>query len=108
MQPRFRHILVPLETAISSHAAVDVAFEIAVQNKATVSLLHVVQTIEAGTDGPDEETRQFYARSVREMKPTWNNWHVGLKKPPLIVNSRFMLEIDFRRFCLLLLIITLT
>lgn len=62
MQPRFRHILVPLETAISSHAAVDVAFEIAVQNKAAVSLLHVVQAIEAGPDGPDEETRQFYAQ----------------------------------------------
>ncbi len=33
-----------------------------VQNKASVSLLHIVQTIEAGPDGPDEETRQFYAQ----------------------------------------------
>ena len=62
MQPRFRHILVPLETAVRCHAALDVAFEMAVQNKASVSLLHIVQTIEAGPDGPDEETRQFYAQ----------------------------------------------
>ncbi len=62
MQPRFHHILVPLETAVSSHSAVDVAFELAVQNKASVSLLHIVQTIDAGTDGPDEETRQFYSQ----------------------------------------------
>lgn len=62
MQPRFRHILVPLETAVRSHAALDVAFELAVQNKASVSLLHVVQNIESGPDGPDEETRQFYAQ----------------------------------------------
>lgn len=60
MQPRFHHILVPLETAVSSYSAVDVAFELAVQNKASVSLLHIVQAIDAGTDGPDEETRQFY------------------------------------------------
>lgn len=62
MQPRFRHILVPLETAIRSHSALDVAFEMAVQNKASVSLLHIVQTIEAQSEGPDEETRQFYSQ----------------------------------------------
>lgn len=62
MQPRFHHILVPLETAVSSYSAVDVAFELAVQNKASVSLLHIVQAIDAGTDGPDEETRQFYSQ----------------------------------------------
>jgi universal stress protein A len=42
--------------------ALDVAFEMAVQNRATVSLLHIVQAIEAGPDGPDEETRLFYAQ----------------------------------------------
>ena len=46
----------------------DVAFEMAVQNKATVSLLHVVQIIEAGPDGPDEETRQFYAQVCKRAE----------------------------------------
>jgi universal stress protein A len=73
MQPRFHHILVPLETAVSSHSAVDVAFELAVQNKAAVSLLHIVQAIDAGTDGPDEETRQFYSqvcqRAASDLEP---------------------------------------
>ena len=46
----------------------DVAFEMAVQNKATVSLLHVVQIIEASPDGPDEETRQFYAQVCKRAE----------------------------------------
>ena len=70
MQPRFRHILVPLETAVRCHTALEVAFEMSVQNKASVSLLHIVQTIEAGPEGPDEETRLI-----------WSNWLVVLKKP---------------------------
>jgi nucleotide-binding universal stress UspA family protein len=68
MQPRFHHILVPLETAVRSYSAVDVAFEMAVQNKASVSLLHVVQTIEAGPDGPDDETREFYSQVCQRAK----------------------------------------
>jgi len=35
-------------------------FELAVQNKAATSLLHVVQAIDSGSDSPDEDTTEFY------------------------------------------------
>ena len=46
MVPRFHHILVPLDLTSKNDAALNIAFEVAVQNKAAVSLLHVVQKIE--------------------------------------------------------------
>ena len=58
MLPRFRHILLPLDLTSRSNAAVDIAFELAVENKAAVSLLHVIQAID--TDPPDRETKEFY------------------------------------------------
>lgn len=60
MQPRFHHILVPLDSTAKNSSAADIAFELAAQNKAIVSLLHVVQAIEAGSESPDEETSEFY------------------------------------------------
>ncbi len=60
MLPRFHHILVPIDSTAKNNAAMDIAFELAVQNKATTSLLHVVQAIDSGGDSPDEETTSFY------------------------------------------------
>lgn len=60
MLPRFHHILVPLDSTAKNNAAVDIAFELAAQNKTIVSLLHVVQAIDAETDPPDDETAEFY------------------------------------------------
>ena len=60
MLPRFHHILVPIDSTAKNSAALDIAFELAVQNKATTSLLHVVQSIDSGGDSPDEETTEFY------------------------------------------------
>lgn len=60
MVPRFHHILVPLDLTARNDAALNIAFEMAVQNKAAVSLLHVVQKIETGSDAPDDETSEFY------------------------------------------------
>jgi nucleotide-binding universal stress UspA family protein len=60
MIPRFHHILVPLDLTTRNDATVDIAFELAVQNKASTSLLHVVQVIEGDTDPPDDETKEFY------------------------------------------------
>ena len=60
MLPRFHHILVPIDSAARNNAAMDIAFELAVQNRATTSLLHVVQAIDSGGDSPDEETTSFY------------------------------------------------
>lgn len=60
MLPRFHHILVPLSLSTKNKTAVDIAFDLAVHNKASISLLHVVQSIEAGTETPDRETSDFY------------------------------------------------
>ncbi len=60
MVPRFHHILVPLDLTSKNDAALNIAFELAVQNKAAVSLLHVVQKIETGGELPDDETSEFY------------------------------------------------
>lgn len=60
MLSRFHHILVPLDATAKSSAAAEIAFEIAAQNRAAVSLLHVIQEINAGSDPPDEETTEFY------------------------------------------------
>lgn len=60
MQPRFQHILVPLGSTARNTAALDIAFEIASQNRAIVSLLHVVQAIDGETESPDDETTEFY------------------------------------------------
>jgi len=62
MLPRFHHILVPLDLTAKNSAAVEIAFELAVQNKAAVSLLHVVQVIDSDAGSADEETTEFYDR----------------------------------------------
>ena len=60
MLPRFHHILVPIDSTAKNNAAVEIAFELAVQNKAATSLLHVVQAIDSEGDAPDDETTEFY------------------------------------------------
>ena len=60
MLSRFHHILVQLDAAGKNTAAVDIAFELAAQNRASVSLLHVVQSIDKDADPPDDETAEFY------------------------------------------------
>ena len=62
MLPRFKHILVPLDLTAKNKAALDIAFELAVENKARVSLLHVTQAIEPVDQAPDAETVAFYNR----------------------------------------------
>lgn len=62
MLPRFQHILVPVDLTPKNRAALDIAFELAVENKARVSLLHVTETIDPHGQEPDEETRVFYEK----------------------------------------------
>ncbi len=59
MLPRFHHILVPLDFTEKNRLALDTAFEIAAQNKARVTLLHVIEAIEGGEDA---ELREFFDR----------------------------------------------
>lgn len=60
MLPRFKHLLVPLDFTEKNRAALDVAFEIAAQNKARVTLLHVIETIQGAEE--DDELRAFFDR----------------------------------------------
>lgn len=60
MLSRFHHILVPLDATGKNTAAVDIAFELAALNRTSVSLLHVVQSIDKEADPPDDETAEFY------------------------------------------------
>lgn len=55
MLPRFQHLLVPLDFTEKNNSALEVAFEIAVHNRARVTLLHVVEPIPA----VDAELRKF-------------------------------------------------
>lgn len=60
MLPRFHHILVPLGLTAQNKPAVEIAFDLAVHNRAMISLLHVVQSIESSSEHPDAETTEFY------------------------------------------------
>ena len=62
MLPRFQHILAPVDLTSRSLSALDIAFELAAENKARVSLLHVTQKIDAGDHEPDDEMEGFYDR----------------------------------------------
>lgn len=60
MIPRFKHVLVPLDLAPRNKAALEIAFEVALENKAKVSLLHVTERIEFPGEEPDKEMLAFY------------------------------------------------
>lgn len=62
MIPRFKHILVPVDLTPKNKAALEIAFELAVENKACVSLLHVTETIELLGEEPDDDSRAFYEK----------------------------------------------
>jgi len=59
MLPRFQHILVPVDFTLKNQAALDIAFDMAEQHSARVTLVHVIETIEGASD---EEVRSFYNR----------------------------------------------
>src|SRR5438034_910644 len=65
----FKHILVPLDFTDKNAAALDMAKHLAAGDKARVTLLHVIETIEYA-EGP--ETDHFYAdlKARADMKMT--------------------------------------
>ena len=66
----FRQILVPVDLTEKSLRAVDLAYEMATQSGAQVTLLHVIETVE---HIQFDEIKQFYERLE---KSAWN----GLKE----------------------------
>ncbi len=59
MIPRFQHILIPLDFTEKNLEALNIAFDLAVVNRARVTLLHVVEQISGEAD---EELASFYTR----------------------------------------------
>ncbi|MBD3676372.1 MAG: universal stress protein [Planctomycetaceae bacterium] len=59
MLARFQHLLVPLDFTNKNQPALEIAFEIAVQNQARVTLLHVIETL---SELEDRELTAFYDR----------------------------------------------
>ncbi|MDB5343138.1 MAG: universal stress global response regulator UspA [Schlesneria sp.] len=59
MIPRFQHILIPLDFTEKNLEALNIAFDLAVVNRARVTLLHVVEQISGEAD---EELATFYTR----------------------------------------------
>ncbi|MHC4878459.1 MAG: universal stress protein [Planctomycetota bacterium] len=72
MLPRFKNVLVPVDFSEKNWAALDVAFEVAVNNKAAVTLLHVIETIDEGELDADPDVTEFYRRlkqrAARELE----------------------------------------
>ena len=70
MMRLFNHVLVPIDFTEKNDRALQIARQIAEQNKADVSLVHVVETID---DMDDAEMEAFYARlkerSIEKMDP---------------------------------------
>lgn len=64
MLPRFEHILIPIDFSAKNRAALEITFEMAQQNQARTSLLHVVEQIDVAADG-DEELDRFYEQLVK-------------------------------------------
>ena len=68
MIPRFQNILVPVDFTKKNWAALDVAFETAVHNKAAVTLLHVIEAIDGGDFEEDPDIHEFYGRLKERAK----------------------------------------
>jgi nucleotide-binding universal stress UspA family protein len=70
MLPRFEHILVPVDFSPANRSALEAAFELAVQNRARVTLLHVIETLDVEEES---DVRDFYdrleQRARREFEP---------------------------------------
>lgn len=58
MIPRFQRILLPMDFTPKNESALEVAGELATQYDATISLIHVIETIDLPED---DELREFYA-----------------------------------------------
>ncbi|SPJ14482.1 UspA domain protein [Syntrophobacter sp. SbD2] len=64
----FKNILVPSDLTERNHKAMDIAVEMALENRAVVTLLHVIETVE---EADSEDFQKFYrqlgARAGRKI-----------------------------------------
>ncbi len=69
MIPRFQRILLPVDFTPKNDSAVEVARELATQYDATLSLIHVIETINLPED---DELRSFYAELEKRSRSQLN------------------------------------
>lgn len=76
---QFQHILVPVDIAAQDNPALAIACDLAVENNAQVTLLHVIQTIGGDDDPLDEETQRFYDHLRRRVDRKLNQFAVRFR-----------------------------
>ena len=59
MQPRFQHILIPVDFTEKNLAAMEIALDLAIASHTRVTLLHIIESINVEAD---DEMEQFYSR----------------------------------------------
>ncbi len=65
MIPRFQRILLPVDFTPKNESALEVARELATQYDATISLIHVIETINLPED---DELRDFYSELEKRSR----------------------------------------
>lgn len=91
MLPRFQHILIPVDLTPKNLSALDIAFELAADNKARVSLLHVTQTIDPIDQKPDDETSAFYDKIRQRVMTELESLSQRFSDAKLDVETKFQL-----------------
>jgi nucleotide-binding universal stress UspA family protein len=70
MLSRFRHVLAPVDLSAANRAALEIVFEIAAQNHARVTLLHVIETLDVDDEADVRELYEQLERRARsELEP---------------------------------------
>lgn len=70
MLSRFRHVLAPVDLTDASRETLEIVFEIAAQNRARVTLLHVIETLDVDDEADVRELyEQMERRARRELEP---------------------------------------
>ncbi len=91
----FKHILVPSDLTQRNRKAMDIAVNMALENKATVTLLHVIETVE-GADSDDFKKfyKQLGARAGKTIDKLISEYaREGLSIEKQIIYGRRVYEI---------------
>jgi len=84
----FQNILIPVDFSERNRAAVDVARDLAKQNTARLTLIHVIETIEYISV---EEMRDFYARLELSARQGMNELSASLSAQSMPVETVIVL-----------------
>lgn len=65
---RYQHLLVPVGFSEPVSVAIETALELAAQNQAKTTLLHVIEAIDLKSDEPDDGIEEFYTYAEAEVR----------------------------------------